>query len=95
MHIKLLFINISLFSQNLTLGSGIFLLLRFSNFNSVFMSISTTLLPRTDYHFFYNFLLVMSEEQIQKLRRIILGFEKISSFSENEIKELEKKVAHK
>jgi archaellum component FlaC len=36
----------------------------------------------------------MSEEQIQKLRRIILGIEKISSFSENEIEELEKNVAH-
>jgi hypothetical protein len=34
----------------------------------------------------------MTEEQIQKLRRIILGFEKISSFSENEIEELEKKA---
>lgn len=56
------------------------------------MSITTTLFPRTDYHFFYNFLLVMSEDQIQKLRRVILGYEKISSFSENEIEELEKKA---
>jgi len=37
----------------------------------------------------------MSEEQIQKLRRVILGIEKISSFSENEIEELEKKAGHK
>ncbi|MDB5198373.1 MAG: hypothetical protein JWO92_336 [Chitinophagaceae bacterium] len=37
----------------------------------------------------------MSEEQIQKLRRIMIGIEKISSFSENEIEELEKKVGHK
>ena len=28
--------------------------------NSVFMSITTTLFPKTDYHFFYSFLLVMS-----------------------------------
>ena len=56
------------------------------------MSITTTLFPRTDYHFFYSFLLVMSEEQIQKLRQIIIGIEKISSFSENEIKELEQKA---
>ena len=56
------------------------------------MSITTTLFPKTDYHFFYNFLLVMSEDQIQKLRRIIIGIEKISSFSENEIEELEKKA---
>lgn len=59
------------------------------------MNITTTLSPRTDYRFFYNFLLVMSEEQIQKLRRIILGFEKITSFSEKEIEELEKKAGHK
>lgn len=55
------------------------------------MSITTTLFSRTDHHFFYNFLLVMTEEQIQKLRRIILGIENISSFSEDEIEELEKK----
>lgn len=36
----------------------------------------------------------MSEEQIQKLRRIILGFEKISSFSDIEIDDLEKKAGH-
>ena len=53
---------------------------------------STNLFPRTDYHFFYNYLLVMSEEQIQKLRRIMIGIENISSFSEIEIEELEKKV---
>ena len=37
----------------------------------------------------------MTEEQVQKLRRIILGIEKISSFSENEIAELEKKAGQK
>lgn len=55
------------------------------------MSITTTLFPRTDYHFFYSFLLVMNEEQIQKLRRIIIGIEKLSAFSDNEIEELEKR----
>ena len=59
------------------------------------MSITTTLFPKTDHHFFYNFLLVMSEEQIQKLRRIIIGIEKLSAFSDNEIEELEKKSAKK
>ena len=59
------------------------------------MNIPTTLSQRNDYHFFYNFLLVMSEEQIQKLRRIILGIEKISSFTEKEIEELEKKAGQK
>ena len=59
------------------------------------MSITSTLFPKTDYHFFYDFLLVMSEEQIQKLRRIILGIESISSFSENEIEELEERIGKK
>lgn len=36
----------------------------------------------------------MSEEQIQKLRKIIIGFEKISAFSESEINELQKKAAN-
>ena len=36
----------------------------------------------------------MSEDQIKKLRRIILGIENISSFTEIEIEELEKKAGH-
>jgi hypothetical protein len=59
------------------------------------MSVTSTLFPKTDYHFFYDFLLVMSEEQIQKLRRIILGIENISSFSEIEIEELEERIGKK
>lgn len=55
------------------------------------MSITSTLFPKTDYHFFYRFLLVMSEEQIEKLRRVIIGIEKLSVFSEIEIQELEKR----
>ena len=35
----------------------------------------------------------MSDDQIQKLRRIILGIESISSFSEIEIEELEGKIS--
>ena len=59
------------------------------------MSITTTLFPKTDHHFFYSFLLVMSEEQIQKLRRVMIGIEKLSVFSDNEIEELEKKSGEK
>ena len=59
------------------------------------MNISTTFFPRTDYHFFYNFLLVMSEEQIQKLRRVMIGIEKLSAFSDNEIEDLEKRSGKK
>lgn len=59
------------------------------------MSISTTLFPKTDYHFFYSYLLVMSEEQIQKLRRVMIGIEKLSVFSDYEIEELEKKASKK
>jgi hypothetical protein len=64
-----------------------------SNLN--LMSISTTFFPKTDYHFFYNFLLVMSEEQIQKLRRVMIGIEKLSVFSDNEIEDLEKRAGLK
>lgn len=56
------------------------------------MNINSNFFPKTDYHFFYDFLLVMTEEQIQKLRRIMIGIENLSSFSENEIEELEKKA---
>ena len=35
----------------------------------------------------------MSAEQIQKLKGIMLGYEKISSFTENEIEDLEKKLS--
>jgi hypothetical protein len=59
------------------------------------MSVTATLFPKTDYHFFYSFLLVMSEEQIQKLRRVMIGIEKLSVFSDNEIEELEKKSGKK
>ena len=36
----------------------------------------------------------MNEEQIKKLRRIIIGIEKITSFSEVEINELEIKAGY-
>ena len=71
------------------------LLLRLLKSQFRFMNISTTFFPRTDYHFFYNFLLVMSEEQIQKLRRVMIGIEKVSVFSDNEIEDLEKRSGKK
>jgi hypothetical protein len=37
----------------------------------------------------------MTEEQIQKLRRIMIGIENISSFSDNEIEDLEKKIGQR
>ncbi len=37
----------------------------------------------------------MSEEQIQKLRRVMIGIEKLSAFSDNEIEELENKSGKK
>ena len=37
----------------------------------------------------------MTEEQIQKLRRVMIGIEKLSVFSDNEIEELEKKSGQK
>jgi hypothetical protein len=58
------------------------------------MSISATFFAKTDYRFLYDFLLVMTDEQIQKLRKVSLGFEKISVFTESEIEDLEKKAGH-
>lgn len=37
----------------------------------------------------------MSEEQIQKLRRVMIGIEKLSAFSDNEIADLEKRAGQK
>lgn len=37
----------------------------------------------------------MTDDQIKKLTRVVLGIEKISSFTEMEIEELEKKSGNK
>ena len=66
-----------------------------TSFSQVSVMNITGNFSKTDHHFFYDFLLVMTEEQIQKLRRIILGYEKISSFTDVEIEELEKKAGKK
>jgi hypothetical protein len=66
-----------------------------TSFSQVSVMNITGNFSKTDYHFFYDFLLVMTEEQIQKLRRIILGYEKISSFTDVEIEELEIKAGKK
>ena len=50
---------------------------------------------RASYRHLYNFLLVLSEEQITKLRSIVVGTKDLNSFSENEIKELEVKLKEK
>lgn len=47
------------------------------------------------YRFLYNFLLVLTEEQIFKLRNIAIGTNSLSSFSEHEIRELEAKLDEK
>ena len=44
------------------------------------------------YQYLYNFLLVLDEEQIVKLRRIITGSESLTAFSEAEIKALQNKL---
>lgn len=53
---------------------------------------------RLSYRYLYNFLLVLTEDQIFKLRNIAIGTNSISAFSEHEIRELEvkldKKVIH-
>jgi hypothetical protein len=50
---------------------------------------------RISYHYLYNFLLVLSEDQIFKLRNIAIGIKSLSSFSDQEIRELEVKLDQK
>jgi hypothetical protein len=48
--------------------------------------------PRTNYRHLYNFLLVLNEGQITKLRNIVIGTKDVSAFTEGEIQELESKL---
>lgn len=59
------------------------------------MTHETNLQAVTSYRFLYNFLLVLTEEQIFKLRNIAIGIKNLSSFSEHEIRELEIKLDKK
>ena len=54
--------------------------------------IAESLSPRSNYRFLYNFLLVLSEEQITKLRSIVIGTKDVTSFTDREIEELETKL---
>ena len=51
-----------------------------------------SLSTRTSYRYLYNFLLVLNEEQITKLRSIVIGTKDVSAFSDREIQELETKL---
>jgi hypothetical protein len=59
------------------------------------MTTETNLEGITSYRFLYNFLLVLTEDQIFKLRNIAIGIKNLSSFSEREIRELEVKLDEK
>ncbi|MGB8192461.1 MAG: hypothetical protein WCF67_11110 [Chitinophagaceae bacterium] len=48
--------------------------------------------PQTSHQQFYDFLPVLNEEQIVKLRNIVIGTKSPSSFSEDEITELKHKL---
>ena len=50
---------------------------------------------RFNYRYLYNFLLVLNEEQITKLRSIVIGTKDVTAFSEREIQELETKLKEK
>lgn len=50
---------------------------------------------RITYQYLYNFLLVLNEDQIFKLRNIAIGTSNLSVFSEHEIRELEVKLNNK
>ena len=56
------------------------------------MTTERSLEPATGYRYLYNFLLVLTEDQIFKLRNIAIGANTLASFSEPEIRELEVKL---
>ena len=59
------------------------------------MTYESNLQAVSGYRYLYNFLLVLTEEQILKLRNIAIGLMNLSSFSEREIHELERKLHEK
>jgi hypothetical protein len=59
------------------------------------MTTDTNFPAATSYRYLYNFLLVLTEDQIFKLRNIAIGTNSLSSFSEREIRELENKLDEK
>jgi hypothetical protein len=59
------------------------------------MTTQSTFEKSISYHYLYNFLLVLNEDQIFKLRNIAIGTKNLSAFSENEIRELEIKLDKK
>ena len=59
------------------------------------MTTETDFQATTTYRHLYNYLLVLTEDQIFKLRNIAIGTNNMSAFSEREIKELEVKLDEK
>ena len=59
------------------------------------MTTETNFQAANSYRYLYNFLLVLTEDQIFKLRNIAIGTGNISSFSDKEIRELEDKLDEK
>ena len=59
------------------------------------MTTETNFQGATGYRYLYNFLLVLTEDQIFKLRNIAIGKNDLSDFSEREIRELEVKLDEK
>ena len=51
-----------------------------------------TPIRNSNYRHLYNFLRVLNEEQIKKLRRVVVGSQDVNSFTETEIRELEEKL---
>ena len=59
------------------------------------MTTETNFQATTSYRHLYNYLLVLTEDQIFKLRNIAIGTNSLSAFSEREIRELEVKLDEK
>ncbi len=59
------------------------------------MTTESVAVKKSSYHHLYNFLTVLNEEQITKLRRVVTGSKNLDSFTETEILELEVKLKEK
>ena len=60
-----------------------------------FMTTERNLDAAISYHHLYKYLLVLTEEQIHKLRNIVIGASTIAAFTDNEIEKLELKMREK
>jgi hypothetical protein len=59
------------------------------------MTIDSNRESAPSYRFLYNFLVVLTEDQLLKLRNIAIGIKSLSTFSDEEIRELKMRLDEK